>query len=85
MIPDNPDAKFIVNFILALFLLPIFLRIVVELSSAKRTAAVDVIYIAFGVQGGWEVKILLFTVAGMIMIAIPSWGLLKLLHPGTSR
>ncbi|WP_338006298.1 hypothetical protein [Natronoglomus mannanivorans] len=82
---ETSDPMFYVRlgliFVVAVYLIPV----IVEISAAKRTAVGSILSTAFTINGGWELRFIYILVAVLVMISIPSWGLLKILFEDSHR
>ena len=80
----NPDLDSIFRLfifgLIALFLLPAIFTI----GAAKREVAFDLIATAIMLDGAWEVRGILITVALLVFLAIPTWGLLLNVYRNTA-
>ena len=78
----DSDAMFhLVRFgVIAIFLLPV----IATIAAAKREVAFDLIATAITLDAAWEVQAIVITVALMIFLAIPTWGLLLRFYRDTT-
>lgn len=72
----NIDPETLLKLIAAGFIAMLLLPAIGAIADAKRTAVSDVIDTAMTTDAGWEIKGLLILVALLIVVAIPTWGLL---------
>ncbi|MCU4754233.1 hypothetical protein OB919_19995 [Halobacteria archaeon AArc-curdl1] len=82
---DETDPLFYLKFAVALFISIALIPVIVEISAVKRALAVDILSIGFSVDGGWELRLIFILMAIMIMLLIPSWGILKIVFEDTTR
>ncbi|ELZ00759.1 hypothetical protein [Natrialba asiatica] len=71
----KPDH--IIQGILIAIIAPALIPAILEISAAKRVAVSDLLSTGFSVEGGWELKMIFVLMAGLVMLSIPSWGILK--------
>ena len=72
----SPQAlvSLFVSFIVALHLIPV----IMEISSAKRIIVISIISTGLNTDSGWELKLIFFAIAFLVVVSIPTWGLLKI-------
>ena len=71
------DMKAIFTVFIFIFVAPVLIVVISELSSAKWDAIGSVLKIGTSVDGGWEIRLIFLALAGLLLVSIPTWGILR--------
>ena len=71
------DMKTIFTNFIFIFVAPVLIVAISEISSAKWVAISSVLEIGTSVSGGWEIRLIFFALAGLLLVSIPTWGILR--------
>lgn len=80
---DDIDPKTLIGlfFFIAVLLIPV----IVELAAAKRTIVGSILWTGFGVDGGWEIKLVFVALAAIVFLSIPTWGIMRAIFRSSVR